>query len=47
MKCDNCKVKKCETRDVLKKFTNPMLEKIIERECTEYKPKEVSDDGNE
>ena len=36
MKCDDCKVKECETREVLKKYENPMLEAIIERNCSEF-----------
>jgi len=40
MKCDNCGVEECETRDiVLKKYPDPTLHKIIARHvanCSEY-----------
>ena len=36
MKCDRCRVEECETREVLKKHTNPMLEEIIERNCEQF-----------
>ena len=42
LKCDNCKVKKCEARDVIIKYKDiePELTEIIERNCNEYEPKE-------
>jgi len=36
MKCDKCTVKDCETREMLKKYTDPMLIKIIEENCKEF-----------
>ena len=39
LKCDGCKVKKCDARDVIKKFKDPHLTEIIERNCTSsYEP---------
>ncbi len=41
MKCDNCKVEKCDARNVIKKFgaKEPELIAIIERNCTtSYEP---------
>ena len=38
MKCDNCKVKECETREVLKRHKELELSQIIERNCMEYTP---------
>ena len=37
MKCDTCKVKKCDARDVIKKYKDkePELTNIILRNCTE------------
>ena len=37
MKCDECTVKKCDARDVLKRFNNPKLTDIVERNCNEFK----------
>lgn len=36
MKCDICKVEKCETRRVLKKYNDQMLLSIIDRTCNEF-----------
>ncbi len=43
VKCEYCNVKECETREVLKKYTNPMLEEIIERSCNQFEPKEEAE----
>lgn len=39
-KCDDCKVKKCETRRVLKKYNDRMLLSIIHETCNEYEKEE-------
>ena len=37
MKCDKCKVKKCETRRVLKKYNDQILLSIIDKTCSQFK----------
>ena len=39
MKCNNCQVKKCETRELLKKYTDPRFISIIDQTCNEFVPK--------
>ena len=40
MKCDNCEVEECETREVLKKYPKETeLHKIILRNCNQFEYK--------
>ena len=36
MRCDLCQVKKCETRDFLKKYNKLKLNQIIDKNCNQY-----------
>lgn len=42
MKCDECNAEECETRDVVKKYNDAELIKIVELNCNEFEPKECS-----
>lgn len=44
MICDECAVEKCDTRNVLKRYNNPKLISIVEKNCDEFKHTE--DKGN-
>lgn len=35
-KCDICKAKECETRDLLRKYPEHVLRNIVERNCEEF-----------
>jgi len=39
MKCNECIVEDCETRDFLKRKESEKLNDIVERNCNEFKPK--------
>lgn len=45
MRCDECNVKKCDTRDTLKKNPETKLIEIIDRNCNEFKPKETVEEA--
>lgn len=44
MKCDECAVKECDARNVLKRYNNQKLTSIVERNCNDFKHKR--DKGN-
>lgn len=37
MRCDECAVKKCDARNLLKKYNNKKLISIVDRNCDEFK----------